>query len=368
MARSASSYSKIKGIAKKELRELMHEKTFILSVLIQLFIASFSTFLVIGLTSFYDPTAMGDMEIQGTKIAVVGTEDNELYRLLQESKLNTVLYNDFSYAYTDFYERRVDAIILAPSGPPEGEDILNVEVYLPKSEIKATLISMQLKEPLENFEQQVRDIRTSRLAGYSPIDINIIERGIGTSSTYFEFIYVALLPLLVFTPAFISGGLVIDFITEEYERKTMELLLASPASLLDIVSGKVLLATAIVPLQSLVWMLLLMMNWIRISNFLEILLVVTLIGLVLVLLSSIISISFKDRGVSQLLYSMILIFLFMASYLFTNSPLNLVTRLSVESIGALESWTWILTYSMVAVVLYILMRMSVSRNTITFKR
>lgn len=346
----------------------MHEKTFILSVLIQLFIASFSTFLVIGLTSFYDPTAMSDMELQGTRIAVVGTEDNELYRLLEESKLNTVLYDDLKLAYTDFYERRVDAIVMAPSGPPEGEDILNVEIYLPKSEIKATLISMQLKEPLETFEQQVRDIRTQRLPGYSPIDVNILKRGIKTSSTYFEFIYVALLPLLVFTPAFISGGLVIDFITEEYERKTMELLLASPASLLEIVSGKVLMATAIVPLQSFVWMLLLRLNWIRISNFFEILLVVTLIGLVLVLLSSIIAISFKDRGVSQLLYSMILIFLFMASYLFTNSPLNLVTRLSIESIGPQESGIWILIYSMVALMLYVLMRASVNINTITFKR
>ncbi|WP_406656139.1 ABC transporter permease [Methanolobus sp. ZRKC2] len=368
MVRSTNSYRKIKAIAKKELADLMHEKTFILSVLIQLFIASFSTFLVIGLTSFYDPTAMGDMEIQGTKIAVVGTEDNELYKLLEESKLNTVLYREFPDAHTDFYERRADAIIIAPSGPPDGKDILNVEIYLPKSEIKATLISMQLKEPLEKFEQQVRDIRTQRLVGYSPIDINIIKRGVETSSTYFEFIYVALLPLLVFTPAFISGGLVIDFITEEYERKTMELLLASPASLLDIVNGKVLLATAIVPLQSFAWMLLLMMNWIKISNFFEILLLVTIIGLILVLSSSVIALTFKDRGVSQLLYSMILIFLFMVSYLFTNSPLNLVTRLSIESIGSLESGIWMLTYSMIAVVLYILMRASVSRNTITFKR
>ncbi|TGC08179.1 ABC transporter permease [Methanolobus halotolerans] len=346
----------------------MHEKTFILSVLIQLFIATFSTFLVIGLTSFYDPTAIGDMEMQGTKIAVVGTEDNELYHLLQESKLNTVLYSDLTLAYTDFYERRADAIIVTASGPPGGEDILNVEIYLPKSEIKATLISMQIKEPLEKFEQQVRDIRTQRLQGYSPVDINIINRGVKTSSTYFEFIYVALLPLLVFTPAFISGGLIIDFITEEYERKTMELLLASPASLLDIISGKVLLATAIVPLQSFTWMLLLELNWISIGNFVQILVVVTLIGLMLVLLSSTIALTFKDRGVSQLLYSMILIFLFMVSYLFTNSPLNLVTRLSIESIGSLESGTWIMIYAIAAVALYILMRAKVNQNTITFKR
>ncbi|MBN2109900.1 MAG: ABC transporter permease [Methanosarcinaceae archaeon] len=346
----------------------MQEKTFILSVLIQLFIASFSTFLVIGLTSFYDPTAMGDMEIEGTRVAVVGSEDDRLYHLLEENSANTFLYSEFQDAYTDFYERRMDAILIVPDGPPEGEEILNVEVYLPGSEITATLVSMQLKEPLEKFEQEVRGIRTGRLPGYSPIEINIIDRGLNTSSTYFEFIYVALLPLLVFTPAFISGGLIIDFITEEYERKTMELLLASPASLLEIVSGKILMAVAIVPLQSFAWILLLKMNWIRISNPFHILLVVTLTGLILVLLSSIIALNFRDRGVSQLLYSMILIFLFMVSYLFTNSPLNLVTRLSIESIGYLESGIWIFIYSLAVIALYVVMRVTVSKNTITFKR
>ena len=354
MARHARSYGKIRSIAKKEMGELVSEKTFILSVLIQLFIASFSTFLVIGLTSFYDPTIMGDIEMHGVSVAIVGTEDNELYRLLQESKLNTRLYSGLTPAYGDFYEHKVDAIIIAPPGPPDGDEIMNVDIYLPKSEIKATLISLQLKEPLEEFEQQVRDVRTQRLPGYSPIEININTREIKTSSTYFEFIYVALLPLLVFTPAFISGGLVIDFITEEFERKTMELLLVTPVSMLEIVSGKVLVAVAIVPLQAFAWMALLSANRISIHNFFTILFVVTLIGLILVLASSVISIMFKERGVCQLLYSMALIFLFMVSYLFTNSPLNLVTRLSIDSIGAAESAFWIGLYALLAAVLYVL--------------
>lgn len=362
MAERTRPYGKIRSIARKETGELMREKTFILSVLIQLFIASFSTFLVIGLTSFYDPTIMGDIEMQGISIAVVGTEDNELYRLLRESKLNTRLYSDLTPAYGDFYEHKVDAIVIAPPGPPEGEEILNVDIYLPRSEIKATLISLQMKEPLEKFEQHVRDIRTQRLPGYSPIEVNINKRGIKTSSTYFEFIYVALLPLLVFTPAFISGGLVIDFITEEFERKTMELLMASPASMMDIVSGKVLVAVAIVPLQAFAWMLLMGANMIVIRNFFSILMVVTLIGAILVLISSMISISFRDRGVSQLLYSMILIFLFMVSYLFTNSPLNLVTRLSIGSIGTAESTLWMGIYSLVALALGILTAATVKRK------
>ena len=362
MSKHRNSCSKIKTIAKKEFKELMREKTFILAIIIQLFIASFASFLVIGLTSFYDPSTLGDMELEGTSIAVLGTQDNELYQILQQSNIRTYLYDDYQSAYMDFYEHKIDAIIVVPLGTSSGTELLNVDIYLPKSEIKATIVSLQLKEALEMYEQSVRDVRTQRLPGYAAIKFNIIERGIKTSSTYFEFIYVALLPLLVFTPAFISGGLIIDFITEEYERKTMDMLLVSPVSMLDIINAKVIMATLIVPMQSFVWILLLSMNRISIQNPLQILLLVTVIAAVLVLSSTIIAVLFRERGVAQLFYSLILIFLFMSSYLFTNSPMNMVTRLAIESIGALESWTWMGIYILVAIFLYASMMIAVRKE------
>lgn len=351
----------MKTVAKKELKELMKEKTFILAIVIQLFIASFSTFLVIGLTSFYDPSALGNGDIEGVNIGVVGTEEDELYNILMQNNVRTYLYQDFMPAYGDFFDRRIDAIIVTPAGTAEGTDLLNVDIYLPKSEIKATSVSLHLKDSLEEYEQSVRDIRTQRLKGYTPIEFNIIERGWG-SSTFFEFVYVALLPLLLFTPAFISGGLIVDFITEEYERKTMDLLMVSPASLLEIITGKAMLAILIVPIQSFVWMLLLSMNRISISNPFQILLVVTLIAAVLVFSSTMIAALFKDRGVAQLLYSFVLIFLFMSSYLFTNSPLNLVTRLSINSINAVESWTWTGIYMLLVLFLYFAMVVTVNSD------
>ncbi len=359
---SRDSFRMIRAVARKDIKELTKEKSFILAVIIQLFIASFSAFLIIGLASFYDPSMLGDVKIEGTSIALIATEEDELYMILQDSNIHTHLYMDYASAYTDFYDHKVDAIVVAPAGKAEGIELLNVDIYLPASEIKATIISLQLKEPLERYEQSVRDIRTQRLDGYSPVELNIVNSKSGTSSTYFEFIYVALIPLLMFTPAFISGGLIIDLITEEYESKTMDLLLASPASMMEIISGKILLATLIVPLQSFAWMLLLSMNRIHIHNTLHILFIVTLIALILVLISTLIATLFRERGVAQLLYSLILIFLFMLSYLFTNSPMNLVTRLSIESIGVLESALWTGTYMLFALLLYMLMTITVKND------
>lgn len=59
----------------------------------------------------------------------------------------------------------------------------------------------------------------------------------GVKVYHFEFIYGILIPLLVFTPVFISSGLIIDTITEEYERRTMELLEVAPVSFSQILNG-----------------------------------------------------------------------------------------------------------------------------------
>jgi hypothetical protein len=63
---------KILSIARREYNGLLLEKTFVLSLLVQLFIASFSAFLVVGLTSFYDPMALQGMQMKESKIGVIG--------------------------------------------------------------------------------------------------------------------------------------------------------------------------------------------------------------------------------------------------------------------------------------------------------
>ncbi len=127
-------------------------------------------------------------------------------------------------------------------------------------------------------------------------------------------------------------------------------------------NGKILLMAVIAPVQSCIWMMLLMLNGISIDNALLILVLVFVIALILVVISSIISLTFKERGIAQLFYSLILILLFLISYLFTNSPLNMVTRLSIHSIGSMESIIWICGYVLIAVLLYRILTIVVKKD------
>lgn len=338
-------------IARKELKSLHIEKTLILAIIVQLMIASLSSLLVIGLASFFDPEALDKYNEQSANVGIVG--NGELIQFLEKSQVNPRYYQNLESALSDFEKNKVDAVVVIPNEDSGGKELIDVVIYLPKSDIKGTFVTLQLKKPLEEYETYVRDIRSQRI-GFSPVSLNVDSLPKKTS-IYFEFIYGILIPLLVFTPVFISGGLIIDMFTEEFERKTMDLLLVSPVSFLEILNGKVLTAVIIVPIQAFLWLMLISFNGVVVHNIAIILLLVSAIALIVVLTGAIIAIRYEKRMISQYLYSLILILMFLAGYLFADSPFNLVTRLSSGAAG-IEALGYVGGYVVLGLVLHLFIR------------
>ena len=318
-------------------------------MIIQLLIASFSSLLVIGLASFFDPSALNKYDMERGKIGVVG--DGDLRQFLRDSHIHPRYYQNIESALNDFNNNRIDAVLVIPPTVSNGSEIVQLKLYLPASDIRGTLVTLQLKKPLEEFESYVRDIRAPRI-GFEPVRLNIDEI-LKKTSTYFEFIYGILIPLLVFTPIFISGGLIIDMVTEEYERKTIDLLEVAPMSFSEILSGKMLVSVLIVPMQALLWLALVGLNRIAVHNIPVIMLVTTVIAVDIVLLGAIIAVKYRDRTLSQYLYSLILICLFLGAYLIADSPFNLVTRLSSGAAGGEQAIAGIAVYAAFAFSLYV---------------
>ncbi|RJS72036.1 MAG: ABC transporter permease [Candidatus Syntrophoarchaeum sp. WYZ-LMO15] len=347
-------------IAKKELKGLLNEKTLILALLIQLFIASFSSFLVLGLVSLYNPGILEDYNLKGATIGIVGDSEGLLTGFIRlDGKLRVFSFEDIKTAEDAFFRGKIDGILVVPDTPPEGDEPIQLELYLPKNSIKATVIMVQLKEPLERFEKWIREVR-----GVEIPEINLdlpegVDSGKKRSTAFFEFIYGLLIPLLMLTPAFISGGLMIDLVTEEIDKKTLDMLLVSPIGRAEILDGKLLVATLIAPLQALCWLSLMRLNGIEIQNILLTLLIVLAVTAVLTLICAILSVRLAHRGNVQLLYSLFLVVLFAATYTFPVMPFNLITRLTAGSNGASQDGIFVLvTYALLATLLYALLRRS----------
>jgi len=151
------------------------------------------------------------------------------------------------------------------------------------------------------------------------------------ASPYFGFTYTILIPLLLFLPAFISGSVAVDTITEEMERGTLELLRVAPVSLLDIVDGKSLGMVLLAPAQSLLWVMLLSLNGIRVANVVAILVFITAVSTLVVTFGVLLGVAMGKRRPAQLLYSVLTLVVFGAAVVLPEHPATTVAKLAVDS-------------------------------------
>jgi len=315
-------------LARRTLGSLRSEKTIVLALVIQLFIAGFSSFLVVGLVSLYDPgSTEGAIEVE---VGVTGNASGDVGAALAADGLRVVPAESEAAASAAFQRGELDALIHATEQP--GGRFL-VEATAPEGSFRTTLVVSELKSALSALERERRASFTQRL-DRQPVDLPPEER----SNPYFSFTYTVLLPLLAFLPAFISGSVMADSLAEEAERGTLELLRVAPLSLRDVVDGKAVALVGLAPAQVALWLALLSYNGTAIANPLAVLALVTGVAAVLVAGGAALALRIGARREAQLLYSFVALGAFGAASLLPQSPQNLVARLAVDSATTL---TWL---------------------------
>ncbi|MFW5919480.1 MAG: ABC transporter permease [Halanaeroarchaeum sp.] len=340
-------------IARRTLASLRSEKTILLAVAIQLFVAAFSSFMVVGLVSLSDPGAtQGEYTVD---IAVSGDASDDLLAIVDESDARTAIgYDSRETAMTAFAAGRVDGMLHAEYGP---DGRAYVEAIAPEGDFRTTLVVVQMKDALSELERDRRVALADRLSN-RPLPIPDAP----SSTPYVEFTYTVLVPVLAFLPAFISGSIAADSLAEEIERGTLELLRVAPVSTAAIVDGKALAMVAIAPAQAGLWLAFLSLNGTRIANPIAILVLVTGLAGVLVALGAGLAIVFRARTEAQLLYSFAALGLFAATMFLPENPANVVAKLAIGSATATTLAT-VVGLSAGAIVGYWFVRTVVERET-----
>ncbi len=312
-------------VAKKEFFGLATEKTIVFAILLQVFIAMFSSFLMVGLTAMYDPEAL-----EGYSTAVYGVgyagADSPLIDEFEKRDDLSLHRMDLSAALAALRDRKISAVVYAPDTPPDAEGPIVITLYLIQNDLQSSIINVKVKEVLQGYEMELREVRADRMVSF-PIGLNFPDAG--DAENFYEFVYGLLLPLLVLLPAIISAALIIDLITEEYQRQTLDTLLSTPVTFTDMVAGKIVTCWAIVPVQAGVWILLLEANGIAIENAVPILLHVAVVGLSLILLGAITALHYRERTSAQFVFSTGIVVVLLLVMAVPCNPLNLVVRLAV---------------------------------------
>lgn len=312
-------------IAKRQLASLRNEKTILFAILVQLFVALFSSFLVVGIVAVYDPS--GVEQGQTITVGLSGDYSDELREQIEESDspTNILNYESRESAIEAFEEGRVGAVIHT-SENDEGQVVANI--VAPEEGFSSTLVIVRVQSILENFEQNVREERSNQIEDVQTLDI---DGPVSSQPPFTSFIYTVLIPLLLFLPSFISGAIVIDSIIEDKKTGMMEMLRTSPISSNELVIGKLLTPLLLGPVQISVWLVLLNLNGISIERPGIIILIGS--GLTGIAIGCAVSVTrfFQDRGLAQFAYSSILVLILGFSTLLPELPTTTIARLGLGS-------------------------------------
>jgi ABC-2 type transport system permease protein len=319
-------------IAKKEFRGLFSERTILLAVLLQLFIALFSSFLMVGLTSMYDPSSLSKYSRFRYNVAYAGNNSQVLDDLMT-SKDFRVYQMDLSDGVAALKERKLSAVIWVPDTLPDAQEPIKITLYTLQNDLQSAIVDVKLKDIFLTYERDLRTARAARLDDVQvPLSIPKVSGG-----DFYEFVYGLLIPLLIFMPAIIASALVIDLLTEEYQHETLETLISTPVTFTEMVWGKMLACELMVPVQAGAWILLLMINGIAIENAGLILIQVSVTSFILILLGTLTALHYRERTAAQFIFSTALVVVILLALALPDNPLNLLTRLAVGTAGT-EQW------------------------------
>jgi ABC-type Na+ efflux pump permease subunit len=304
------------AIVKKELRAVAKEKTIMIAIGIQLFIASFSSVILVGLLSFYDPSTIALNSNARFKAGIMGHYDTVLIAYLRKHNIHAVYFDNIQDAETSFGSNMVDTLLYIPD---ESSDVVDLRLFLPEAETRSTVIMMALREPLEQYENHLRRQQGIRL-NYQDLT--------GKHPTTFEFLYVTLIPILMFFPGFVAGSMVVDSISSEIEHQTLDTLLSAPISLNHIFGGKILAAFFLAILQAALWLILLRFNGVVIQNTSLVVLLSAIVAGLNGIGAALVTTALKDRERAQFVYSLLIILAAGSSYLLGSSPITLMSQLA----------------------------------------
>ncbi|MBN1876563.1 MAG: ABC transporter permease [Anaerolineae bacterium] len=292
----------------------------LIAIAIQLFIASFSSALLTGLLAYYDPDAINLSAQIRPRVGIIGDMQSPLVTFLEDRSARLTVFATPEDAEQAFFAGQIDAAIWIPGKDASTADL---KLYLPDSETQASVILMLLREPLKRYENTVR-VQQGLRVYYTDVE--------GEPATAYEFRYAVILTLLMFFPAFVTGNLVVDAISEEFVNRTLDTLWTAPLSLNTILGAKMTAAVLLSGIQCILWVILLRLNGIVIYNWGLVLLLASLSAALIAACAALITLVFKDRERSQFIYAVFILLTTGLSYFSNASPIALTTRLAIGDV------------------------------------
>lgn len=315
-------------MARKELRDILRERTIVVALLVQLFVAGFSTLLSVGLIGLYDPSSVRSS--LRADVSYSGPGDNaSLLPILESTRLD--VHRESAEAGLASFRAGQRLALVQETVEPSGRR--NLTIVVADGDVQSTLLVTQVQGLLEKQELALRQANQARLT------TTIQHLDAPRAGRFpFAFLYGTLLPLLVLTPVFLSGAIAGDSFQHEVQTKSLSILRSTPASLGSILVGKLVVPVLLAPAQVLLWCGLLALNGAPVANLPLVLAVAAAMALLLCSLGLAVTTTVKRQGQSQAVYAVLSIAIAVTSLSLPRPPLNLFAAIATRSLDA-ATWT-----------------------------
>lgn len=357
---------KIAALFRKELEDVIRERVYVLAFVVQLIMVIGIVYTALLYTSISAPQQSSFMQSEAVRIGVTGNASELQLKGLQVVKLE----REPSDAASAMRSLNLVALLVIPGDfqrEIEAGKNSRMLLVLDNANVLSGYADAEISRAVQELSHSVKKKRIEKQinsadAVLSPIRIEELSLGVQRGSADFiEMMYGLLIPFILLLPVFLATNMISDSIVGEKEKKTYEMLVASPISKTEIILGKTLPIIFVALVQSLLWIVLLEVRGIAVYNVPMLLALLCLLNLTFVGFGVVISAfseNIKDANVYVAAF-LIIASLWMFAPLSLNSeihaisPVSLITKLAsnpAAGVGEMLPAYALLLFSGVAVV------------------
>ncbi len=351
------------ALFRKEFMDIVSERIYVLAFLVQMIMVIGIIYTAILYTSIAAPQPGGGFLLSAQpRVGVVNDEFGLEFKGLEivdvkrsASPADPVDPVDSAYLKDVLEANDLVAVLVFPYAVKEriakGQDV-RILLFLDNTNVLSGYADGEISKRIKELSNELRRGRMSTKYDpgvlTTPIGVHEIylgavrgktgNAGTGKAGTpkFVELMYGILIPFILLLPTFLSTNMMTDSIVGEKERKTYEILIASPLTKREIIVGKTLPILVIALLQAFLWMVLLEFRGIAIYNVPLLILLLVFLNLAFVgfgVMISAFSDNIKDAntGVTLILILASILFflpLSLKKEIYAMSPASLISRLS----------------------------------------
>lgn len=316
------------ALVKKEARDILQNRIYLLLVVVQVFII-LGAFGLAYISSMASDPALND-EFKVTSSFKVGLTSNlknsSLVQELEAQNLSLDYYSSTDEAQKSLGRNIIAVISTSNSGEITVQgDNSNVLYPVFSAKISRAINQYKVEQALKTkglSEDKIKSVKNPVL--YREIPLNSDKTSpIALDSSYFvEIMYGFVVPFVLLLPFFLASNIITDSVVGEKERKTFEVLLMVPLSSYMVIIGKIIPILLFSLFQSLAWIFLLDLLKVPIYNLAFMILVLFFVGLGFIGIGVLISMLVDSTKEANSAVTIVLIFatFILFAPLFVKSP------------------------------------------------